>query len=71
MSKMSELHADVMDAIERGMTAEFLVATFGISFETAEQLIEDRRYEELVKQHEMLSYAQELENFSPFDTVNS
>jgi hypothetical protein len=71
MSKMSELHADVMDAVEQGMSAKFLVATFGISFETAEQLIEERYNEELCKQHEMMSYAAELENFSPFDTVNS
>ena len=71
MSRMAELHADIMDAIDQGMSAKFQVATFGISYETAEQLIEDRRYEEMAKQHEMLSYAQELENFSPFDTVNS
>ena len=71
MSKMSELHAEVMDAIEQGMTAKYLVAKFGISFDTAEQLIEERHDEELCKQHEMMSYAAELENFSPFDTVNS
>lgn len=26
---------------------------------------------ELLRQHEAMSYAAELENFSPFDTVNS
>ena len=71
MSRMAELHADIMDAIDQGMSAKFLVATFGISFDTAEQLIEERHYEELAKQHEMMAYAAELENFSPFDTVNS
>lgn len=71
MSHMSELHADVMEAVEQGMSAKFLVATFGISFDTAEQLIENRYNEELCKQHEAMLHAQELENFSPFDTVNS
>ena len=68
---MSNLHMDVMDAVEQGMTAKFLVATFGISFDTAEQLIEQRYEEELCKQHEMMAHAAELENFSPFDTCNS
>jgi hypothetical protein len=71
MSKMSELHIDVMNAIEQGMSAKFLVATFGISFDTAEQLIEDRHNEEICKQYEAMQHAQELENFSPFDTMNS
>jgi hypothetical protein len=53
------------------MSAKFLVATFGISFEIAEQLIEDRYNQELCKQHEAMQHAQELENFSPFDTMNS
>jgi len=71
MSRMSDLHVDVMNAIEQGMSAKFLVATFGISFDTADQLIEQRYEEELCKQHEMMSHAAELENFSPFDTMNS
>lgn len=32
---------------------------------------EDLQNEELQKQYEMMSYSAELENFSPFDTVNS
>ncbi len=61
----------IWDAIEQGMSAKFLVATFGISFDLAEQMIEQRYNEELCKQHEMMSHAADLENFSPYDTVNS
>jgi len=61
----------IWDAIEQGMSAKFLVATFGISFDLAEQMIEQRYNEELCKQHEMMSRDADFENFSPFDTVNS
>jgi hypothetical protein len=62
MSKMSDLHVDVMDAVEKGMSAKFLVATFGISFDLAEQLIEQRECLEIEKQYEFLSYADECAN---------
>lgn len=68
---MNDFQKQIFDAVEQGMSAKFLVATFGISFDMAEQLIEQRYQEELCKQHEMMSYDAELENFSPFDTVNS
>ena len=32
---------------------------------------EELMNEELNKQYEMMSYSAELENFSPFDTINS
>jgi len=62
MSRMSDLHADVMDAVEQGMSAKFLVATFGISFDLADQLIEQRECLEIEKQYEFLSYAEESAN---------
>jgi hypothetical protein len=62
MSKMSDLHADVMDAVEQGMSIKYLVATFGISFDLAEQLIEQRENLEVEKQYEFLSYADEVAN---------
>lgn len=68
---MNDFQNEIWDAIEQGMTAKYLVAKFGISFDLAEQMIEQRYNEELCKQHEMMSYAAELENFSPFDTCNS
>jgi hypothetical protein len=58
MSKMSEFHADVMGAVEQGMSAKFLVATFGISFDLAEQLIEERECLEIEKQYEFMQYAE-------------
>ena len=68
---MNDFQKQIWDAIEQGMTTKFIVAKFGISFDLAEQMIEQRHNEELCKQHEMLSHAADLENFSPFDTVNS
>lgn len=62
MSKMSDLQADVMDAVEQGMSIKYLVATFGISFDLAEQLIEQRENLEVEKQYEFLSYADEVAN---------
>ena len=62
MSKMSELHVDVMDAVEQGMSIKYLVATFGISFDLAEQLVEQRENLEIEKQYEFLSYADEVAN---------
>ena len=62
MSKMSELHVDVMDAVEQGMSIKYLVATFGISFDLAEQLVEQRECLEIEKQYEFLSYADEVAN---------
>jgi hypothetical protein len=59
MSKMGEFHAEVMDAVENGMSAKFLVATFGISFDLADQLIEQRESLEIEKQYEHMSYADE------------
>lgn len=71
MSKMSELHAEVTACIEQGMSAKFLVATFGISYDTALQMIEERENLELEKQFEMMEHARQLEDFSPFETYNS
>ena len=59
---MSELHVDVMDAVEQGMSIKYLVATFGISFDLAEQLVEQRENLEIEKQYEFLSYADEMAN---------
>lgn len=39
--------------------------------EYADELEEEFMNAELLKQHEMMLYSAELENFSPFDTVNS
>lgn len=39
-----------------------------------EQFLQDQEEQqmlELQKQYEMMSYAADLENFSPFDTINS
>ena len=59
MSEMSELHAEVMEAVEQGMSAKFLVATFGISFDLADQLIEQRECLEIEKQYEFMQYAED------------
>jgi hypothetical protein len=59
---MNKFHADVMDAVEQGMSVKFLVATFGISFDLAEQLIEQRECLEIEKQYEFMSYAEESAN---------
>ena len=56
---MSELHAEVMEAVEQGMSAKFLVATFGISFDLADQLIEQRECLEIEKQYEFMQYAED------------
>ncbi len=39
--------------------------------EYADELEEESNNMELERQYEMMSYSAELENFSPFDTVNS
>ena len=39
--------------------------------EYADELEEELMNLELEKQYEMMSYSAELENFSPFDTINS
>jgi len=39
--------------------------------EYADELEEELLNLELEKQYEMMSHAYELENFSPFDTINS
>jgi hypothetical protein len=75
MSKMAELDMYV-PAIEKLLDTRFDLCCQ----EIADQLdipvdyvnyVVELRWEELTKQHEMMSYAAELENFSPFDTINS
>lgn len=39
--------------------------------EYADLLDEERMYENLLKEHEMMQRASELEDFSPFETCNS
>lgn len=71
MSKMAELAMQIDELVEQGMTAKFIAVTLNVPIEWAEQAIQDRMDLELMKQYEMQQCASELENFSPFDTVNS
>jgi hypothetical protein len=59
---MNDFQKQIWDAIEQGMSIKFIVAKFGISFDMAEQMFEQRHNEELSKQYEFLSYADECAN---------
>lgn len=60
---VNDFQNEVMQAVEQGMTAKFLVAKFGISFDMADQLIEMRSNLELEKQYEAMQYAEDAANF--------
>jgi len=59
---VNDFQNEVMQAVEQGMTAKFLVAKFGISFDMADQLIEMRSNLELEKQYEAMQYAEDAAN---------
>jgi diacylglycerol kinase len=71
MSKMAEISMQIEDLVEQGMSAKFIAVTLNVPMEWVETAIEERLDQEILKHHEMMSHAADLENFSPFDTINS
>ena len=56
MSKMSELHAEITELIEQGMSAKFIAVTLNIPYTWVVPMVEERNNLELQKQNEMMSY---------------
>lgn len=71
MSKMAELSMQIDELVEQGMSAKFIAVTLNVPLEWAENAIEERMNEEMLKQYESMEYSRQLEDFSPFDTFNS
>lgn len=71
MSKMAELSMQIDDLVEQGMSAKFIAVSLDIPISWAEEAINQRMELELMKQHESMEHARQLEDFSPFDTYNS
>ena len=59
------------ELVEQGMSAKFIAVTLNVPLEWAENAIEERMNEEMLKQYESMEYSRQLEDFSPFDTFNS
>lgn len=71
MSKMSELSLEIEELLNNGMSPKFIAVTLNVPIQMVYYTIDQLENLELEKQYEMLSYSADLENFSPFDTVNS
>jgi hypothetical protein len=62
---------DEVNALCREVAQEAQEKFIGEQLDLFTEDEEQQANEELSRQYEMMSYAAELENFSPFDTVNS
>lgn len=67
MGRIAEISMEINELVERGMSAKFISVTLNVPYEWAEQAIQERAEQELLKQYEMQQYAAELEDYSPFD----
>lgn len=62
MSKMANLAIEIQELVEQGMSAKFIAVTLNVPIQMIYDVVEQMQYEQLEKQYEMMSYADEMAN---------
>ena len=60
MSKVAELMIDIEELLELGMTEKYIAVTLGVPIQIVYGVVENLENEQIQKQYETLSYADEM-----------
>jgi orotate phosphoribosyltransferase-like protein len=60
MSKVAELMLDIEELVQLGMTEKYIAVTLNVPIQMVYDVIENLENEHIEKQHEMLSYADQM-----------